>query len=300
MGPLLFLAALAAWTLRRQPARRPRRRNPITYGYRWRHRARLITQEGGRYVVPSLGHWHRGGAPTFRTLAEARRAIDADYRARQANPATRRTGRRMSEQDAPDMFGGWGIRTADTGDDRAANRREAKREMQRYGARDLFAYARDRDRQDNPEFFTGVGGRIHPIRDSDGYDPEVEDVVAEQREHRRLEDQYRHHRADRSDSYVVRPPWAAGISNNELVRIARKYDISPAREAWWDAVGLTGRGRTLSGRVTRASGELRAELEAGQHRSPRRTTSRTASRTATRAAASGSRRRWKEPADLPW
>lgn len=166
---------------------------------------------------------------------------------------------------------------------------------------------RPASRRRNPQFYTdfhGSGRRrqrvVHPIRGSTGwggpYSVEVERIVAQQRR----EDAARRHwelqrREERSD--VVRPPWAVGISDSELRKIARKYGQSASTDGWWEAAGLIGGGRDpITGRRLKASGELRYELEAGQHRTARAGTARSV----TRRSASAPRLSRRKATDLPW
>ena len=166
---------------------------------------------------------------------------------------------------------------------------------------------RPASRRRNPEFYADFHGRgrrrqrvVHPIRGSTGwggpYSVEVERIVAEQRR----EDAARRHwepqrRDERSD--VVRPPWAVGISDGELRKIARTYGQSASTEGWWEAAGLIGGGRDpITGRRLKASGELRYELEAGQHRTARARTVRSVRRRPASAPRWSSRR----ATELPW
>lgn len=168
-------------------------------------------------------------------------------------------------------------------------------------------------RRRNPQFFRDEDGVVHPIRGTTGwggdYDPEIAKQAKELR-----------HEAERAEFYrastrgekvkadwVVRPPWAAGISNSELVRIARKHDVNPAHEEWWEEVGLSGTSRdSKTGRVLKKrSGELRYELEAGQHRSHGRLNRDLGAGSRRAAAPTVARSRARVPVydfdrDLPW
>jgi hypothetical protein len=81
-------------------------------------------------------------------------------------------------------------------------------------------------------------GVVHPIRNSPGYDPEVERQGTEHRERARLERTYGHERQERHVSVVARPPWAAGISDSNLLAIASAHGQHASQERWWERAGL--------------------------------------------------------------
>jgi len=125
-------------------------------------------------------------------------------------------------------------------------------------------------------------GVVHPIRNSPGYDPEIEKMGAERREHARQATMYGREHKDRS-ARVRRPRWAAGISDRNLEKIAEAHGQRASSDLWWERAGLHGNvkaGPAGSGqRAEKMTGELRYELEAGQHRGDSR---RSAQRTVTR------------------
>jgi len=168
-----------------------------------------------------------------------------------------------------------------------------------------FRYER---RDKNPEFFTDGRGIPRPIRGTDGWGGPYDEAIAQHARHGRVlrerEDEAgRYERAaslhGASSDWVIRPPWAGGITNNELAKIAHTYGVSAGQDAWWERVHLLGR---TGGKM---SGELRDELEAGQHRGPRRgkvaARPRSLGRPATVRERAASRRQQRDDhADLPW
>jgi hypothetical protein len=80
-------------------------------------------------------------------------------------------------------------------------------------------------------------GVVHPIRNSPGYDPEIEKQGKEHREHARLERTYGHERRERV-SIVQRPSWASGISDSNLLAIAAAHGQHASQERWWEKAGL--------------------------------------------------------------
>jgi len=116
----------------------------------------------------------------------------------------------------------------------------------------------------NPAFYTVGRGRhrvIHPVRDSADYDPEVDDVQRQTKHERDREKHYRgaqRERIGRLTGGVDRPPWAAGLSNEQLARIAREHGERATHEGWWERAHL------WSG-----SAELRRLLAEGGYRQER-------------------------------
>jgi hypothetical protein len=104
------------------------------------------------------------------------------------------------------------------------------------------------------QFYTS-GGVVHPIRDSPGYDPSVEDVQREAHHRRAREAHYATARQERGSSVVQRPPWAAGLSERHLITIARAHGQNAGGHLWWEKAGLY-----------QGMGELRAELREGGHK----------------------------------
>jgi hypothetical protein len=90
-------------------------------------------------------------------------------------------------------------------------------------------------RKGRTEFFT-EDGEVHPIRDSPGYSRDVEHAQQEARHHREREHFYRGVKRERST--VQRPEWARGMSDAQVVRIAREHDRSAYAEHWWHGVNL--------------------------------------------------------------
>jgi hypothetical protein len=80
-------------------------------------------------------------------------------------------------------------------------------------------------------------GVVHPIRNSPGYDPEVEKQGKEHRELARQEQTYGHERRERV-SIVQRPSWASGISDSNLLAIAAAHGQHASQERWWEKAGL--------------------------------------------------------------
>lgn len=106
-----------------------------------------------------------------------------------------------------------------------------------------------------PEFFE-EGGEVHPIRNSEGYDPDVEKIRAEDRRRERSEEAHRYERVRGEREHVERPTWAARhkVSDARLRAIAREHGTSAERPNWWEHVGLE-----------EGSGELRQTLREGKH-----------------------------------
>jgi hypothetical protein len=112
----------------------------------------------------------------------------------------------------------------------------------------------------NPDFFTR-GGEVHPIRDSPDYEPAVEEISAEVRHERAQAERYRgvrRERIGRLTGGVDRPPWAAGLTDQQLIRIAREHGVRATQEGWWERAHLHS-----------GSGELRTLLREGGHRGER-------------------------------
>jgi hypothetical protein len=106
-----------------------------------------------------------------------------------------------------------------------------------------------------PEFFE-EGGEVHPIRDSPGYDPEVEQIQKEHRAGERQAERYRGIR--RGHSTLIRPPWGSRLTELQLQQIAREAGVNPESELWWEKAHLYP-----------GSGEFRKLKEAG-HRGEQR------------------------------
>jgi hypothetical protein len=133
------------------------------------------------------------------------------------------------------------------------------------------------------QFYT-EHGVVHPIRNSPGYSKGVEEIQAENREHHRLASIYGHERQERGASVVVRPPWSAGISESNLLTIARAHGVHASQEGWWEDAGLY-----------KGMGELRSLLREGGHKGDTR---KMAARTAERLEPAP--KRYKRPEALPW
>lgn len=104
---------------------------------------------------------------------------------------------------------------------------------------------------------------------------------------------------------VVRPPWAVGISNQQLVRMARDVGQNAGQDLWWERAGLySGMGelrellreggyREEKGRKGTAAARAARELRLEHRGSGRQSASeRTRARRTAVASAGGS--------DLPW
>jgi hypothetical protein len=146
--------------------------------------------------------------------------------------------------------------------------------------------------------FYEVHGVVHPIRNSPGYDPEVEKQSAEHREHARQEQTYGRERQERHVQVVDRPPWAAGISDSNLLAIARAHGQHASQERWWEKAGLYHNRAKRGGQD-----ELDKELRGGGHRGDtRKAATRRVSRapTQTRQQAAAIARASAMGSDLPF
>lgn len=90
-------------------------------------------------------------------------------------------------------------------------------------------------RRGKTEFFE-EGGETHPIRDSPGYDPEVEQMQKEERHHQARERHYAGVKRGRSE--VHRPAWAVGMTDAQVRQIARTAGQNPETEGWAERAGL--------------------------------------------------------------
>lgn len=86
--------------------------------------------------------------------------------------------------------------------------------------------------------FYEAGGVVHPIRDSPGYDPSVEEHTREERGRRAQEARYRGVGQEKHAQVVTRPEWANGLSDRHLLAIAKAHGVSANEHLWWEKAGL--------------------------------------------------------------
>ena len=248
--PPLVLLGLVAWLVwpRRSPRRNPRRRpNP-----RKPRAASAFSNE----QLADLDVFYA------QALRRAEAAIASEQRAREAYLAGRLRRREYADvQQARD--GALGVLRT--------QRRHAEQRYERTLQGRLFN-PRRRPILPNLDAFYDERGRIRPIRGSEGYDEEIERFQRELRREQGREDFYADvgtERLGRLGGGVDRPPWAVGLSNAQLERIAREYGQRASTEGWWERAGL------VSG-----TGELRMLLREGGYKQERTRTHRPARRAA--------------------
>lgn len=86
--------------------------------------------------------------------------------------------------------------------------------------------------------FYEAGGVVHPIRNSPGYDPEVEKVQREEKARHAQRERYRGVHEEAHHQTVQRPSWANGLSDRHLIAIAKSHGQSAGSNLWWEKAGL--------------------------------------------------------------
>ena len=208
----------------------------------------------------------------------------------------------------PDLFGGRGKERGE-GRTRSEQMGFARSEMRDTGSPSLFESifgappAKRRRIRRNLDAFE-EHGVIHPIRGSDGYDPEVERMQGEAKREREREDRYRGVARERETELgggVQRPPWASKISTAALERFAHEHGENARSPHWWERAGLYSHRSLKPGHKDRGELEdVRSYLQQDRRRAARSTVTTEPHRRATAAERAYAARAGRGGSDLPF